>query len=233
VHKPLTAPARLALLLPWLNGDGLGVVEIRRQLEDFLEAFNMSEGVGHLRTQVGQNELRSISAPELDKLRQSLFDLLRRGFLPTPDEHRASGEWWPWLQPFPSLQFGAIHRSRQSPGKLSRATKSERRAYAAPGAYTQLVVGKLRDLVPFLVLHLLTAPGMAVIARCPAPAPNDRTSRCGRFLVTAGRGRPRKFCSRKACRIRNHAEVVRKQEEEAMRGVRTVKARRLHERKPS
>ena len=36
--KPLTAPARLAILLPWLNGDPLSPDEVRRRIAAFLAA---------------------------------------------------------------------------------------------------------------------------------------------------------------------------------------------------
>ena len=226
LRKPLTPRQRLASLLTWLNGD-LSPADVRRQLKDFLDSFDGSVEAGHLRVHgatpgESYDEIHAITSDALDALRERLVDLLRRGFTPDIADPRW-GEVFPDVQSSPSLRVGVLRLSPLSPGKLSHASKSERRGYMAPGAYTLLVGGKLCDLVPFLVAHLLTAPGMAAVARCPAPAPRrpGRPSadshwdkRCGHFVIrTTGRGRPTEFCSA-ACRIRMHAE---RQEEEELR----------------
>ena len=88
-----------------------------------------------------------------------------------------------------------------------------------------LVDGAIGDLVPFLVMHLLTGPGMVTVSRCRAPAPRNWSERCGRFLVWSGQGRPREFCSG-ACRVRHHAEARQKEDEQCFKKQGTRKGRR-------
>ena len=89
--------------------------------------------------------------------------------------------------------------------------KAEKRQYLSPGAYMLLVDGDIQDIVPYLVLHLLTGPNMVTLARCPAPEPGNWSERCGRFIVQPRRGRPRVFCSL-ACRVREHAKQLKEEE---------------------
>lgn len=235
MRKPLTAPDRLDLLLDWLNGEPLSVAAVRRQLDSFLESFDGSVSAGHLRVHAGTAgqgiyEIEDVSSETLDAMRERLIDLLRRGFPPNIVVKHGKfvtdqqwGESFPNIQPFPSLRFGVLRLPRPVL-KLSRASSDERRTYRAPGAYTLLVEGELADLVPFLVAHLLTASGMAVVARCPAPAPSNWDERCRHFLVRTTGGHPREFCS-EACRVRSYAERVRK-EQEATRTRRKIRTRK-------
>jgi hypothetical protein len=170
---------------------------------------------------------REATESELFDLHSTLLDILRRGF---PDEQgypKPSS----WQANFDTLWFGARSAHRHQPRKLHphisileqtsmskaqkqaerryvAASKRERQSVLSPGAYVLVVNGALRDLVPYLLLQLLTAPGMALVTRCPAPAPHNWDQRCGRFLVgTTERGRPRVFCSG-ACRVRTFAKEL-------------------------
>jgi hypothetical protein len=235
--KPHTAPDRLAWLLPWLNGDRVSLSYAR--LLAFVASFDGTAEVGYVKAwesgpaRKGEPRVdrprrrqpprvaRPVSLSELEKLRLALVDLLRRGF-GAPGQTRPRETWG---QEFPSLRFGVRGAGRPSPGKLSQVSMGERRAYLSPGAYTLLVDGALVDLVPFLVLHLLTGPGMMTVSRCRAPAPRNWSERCGRFLAWSGRGRPRKFCSG-ACRVRHQAEALQKDEKEWFKRQGTRKGRR-------
>jgi len=219
----MTAPARLGLLLPWVNAaPPVPVGTVRRHLRAFAESFDGSAEVGHLRSHgTPAHEISQATPAALEALRTRLRELLRRGFPPNIDVK--DGQWindQPWGQTFPlmqafsSLRFGVICMGRPAPRKLVRASSHERRTFRAPGAYTLLVEGDLADLVLFFVAHLLTAPGMAVVSRCAAPAPNNWEARCHRFIVGSGVGRPPECCSG-ACRVRAHAERLRTLEREA------------------
>lgn len=62
---------------------------------------------------------------------------------------------------FPSLRFGAFSQRRP---------------------FTLLIeAGRLRDLVPYLAMYLLTTEPVSV-ARCPAPAIRNWKEECGRFF---------------------------------------------------
>jgi hypothetical protein len=179
LEPTLTAPERLQLLLPWINGDGLATALVRERLWRFLEPHTGAYGSGleargytrTLRPSInselfGRDSKRRLN---LSRLRQDLRALMN-GTL----DHR-----------FPSLRFAVQHWPSGS------------------GQYVVAVDGRVRDVVLYQVMRLLTAPGMVVLARCPAPAPNDWSRTCGNWLVTRGRhrGRPSTYCSMK-CRVR-------------------------------
>ena len=194
-----TPLGRLALLVPWVNGDG--VPQLRLQLAAFLGSFDGSAGAGHLQVHMGRaaqggttprlERARDLSEAMLEDVRARVIAVLRTGFPLEPRLKDVSGG---EVEAFPSLRFGV--------GRLRAGDRS------TAGAYTVVVDGALRDIVPFLVIHLLTTPGMATLTRCPAPTANNWTERCGRFVITHGKGRPRVFCS-EACRVRHHAEVLK------------------------
>jgi hypothetical protein len=221
------APERLALLVPWLNGELRSVAAVHGRLTSFLESFDGTADAGYVRLYSGEEEpwrpawidtdrtllhrqppvidepgwtQEDAAECELDALRMSLLDLLRRGFPLEVGQEQPVGT---WLTDLPSLRFG-IRSAERPVAKLTAVKAKVRAAYLAPGAYTLVVDGALRDLVPFLVAHLLTAPRMVALMRCPAPAPRNWSERCGRFFIRARRrGRPPDYCST-ACRVRNY-----------------------------
>ena len=237
--KPLTASERLALLLPWINGDRVSDRDLRRRIKAFIASFDGSAAAGYVQTLAFAGVKREpwipafikreppratepVDETDLEILQNTLEDLLRRGF---PYDPRYPEPTYGWVVNYPSLGFGVRGTHRRSPGRLSQVGTTARRNYLSPGAYTLLVDGVLGDLVPFLVLHLLTGPRMATITRCRAPAPRHWDRRCGRFVLGIGRGRPREFCSN-TCRVRHHAEALRKEDEQWHKKQGTRKFRR-------
>jgi hypothetical protein len=206
----MTAPERLALLLPLANGDDLAPKEVRRRLLAFLNRF---EATG-LRLQMDARMLDANDAPdaELKAVQRKVEMLFATGF-------RFVGPRWRGFEDtgpddirlpltFPSLRFGAFGAA---PGK-----RRDR------GRFTLWVDGnRRRDLVPFLAMWLLTTGGIAT-SRCPAPQAEHWDRQCNRFLLWSGRGRPPKVCSPKcADRVKakkKHDKAQRERKElEALR----------------
>jgi len=197
--KP-TGPGRVALLLPWLNGDPVGELELKIRLLGFVGSFDGGETAGFVdaslarqvaRLDEPQPEPTGTLAEQLETLRLNLREVLQA------DAKARS---------FPSLRFGV--RCVRPPAKRSQLkAKKERQEYQDAGAAVLRVEGSLMDLVPFLLMHLLTAPDMVMVVRCPAPQAGHWRDQCGRWFVqAAGRGRPRDYCTDK-CRVRaNYAK---------------------------
>ncbi len=190
----LTAPDRLRPLLSWVNGDRNGQ-DLRFQLINFLNSFDGSAAAGFVDVSLNRlvarlDEPQPQPAGTLAEQFETLRLILRK-VLQADAEPRS----------FPSLRFGV--RRVRAPAKRSTLRPHEHRAYQAAGAAVLRVEGGLTDLVPFLVGHLLTAPGMMTVARCPAPRAGHRREPCGRWFVqqVTGPGRPRDYCS-DACRVR-------------------------------
>ncbi|MCC7033840.1 MAG: hypothetical protein IT179_13525 [Acidobacteria bacterium] len=140
-------------------------------------------------------------------MHRRLCAVLDGGFVPSGTAPHGP---WPHFERFTGIQFSVLRMDRgDSAPKRSRTRAATRAALLAAGRYRLLVDttrerGTLSDLVTWLTLALLTAPGMVVVSRCPAPAPGDWTRRCHRLVVARGQGRPRQYCS-VACRVRTHA----------------------------
>jgi hypothetical protein len=217
VPKPLTAPARIGLLLPWLNGEmdehfwgpnplygqpvyGAGespedfatktdYPAIRRALAAFVASFDGSLEAAHVVAEP-DDAVEALDDDGLRDLETQLRILLEQGF----GENRFDA-----VMAFPatSLRFAVRNAGRQKParraGRISGGVTAVRN-YRAPGAYVLRVQGPMQALVPFLLGHLLTAPNMASVKRC------ERRG-CPHFVITATakRGRPQRFCSA-ACR---------------------------------
>jgi len=98
--KPLSAPDRLKLLLPWINGDEKAATVIRQQLLRFLRSFDGTAGAGFIQVvpHLGERELTEVKgewrgkhvhvAPtlgehELEQLRAGVVHVLQNG-LPPP-----------------------------------------------------------------------------------------------------------------------------------------------------
>lgn len=129
----------------------------------------------------------------LESLRTELGCLVSVGF----DGPYALGPGGGSTLDLPTLRFG-VRNVMRADVKLSMLTCRDRRIYEAPGAYVLQVTGSARDLVLYLVLHLLTAERVAgMLARCQAPAPHNWQERCNRWFLRTGHGRRRTSCSDK------------------------------------
>lgn len=203
VGASVTASDKLNLLLPWLNGAlDTDYAAVRRAIAAFVRSFDGSAEAGHLEvvTDPRPAHLKKTTGPtddELDDLGATLQILLAQGF---GDQTLADLAF-----PGASLRFAVRSSSRVKPKwHINRGTGKKvvmggakaLRDYHAAGAYVLQVHGPMTELVPFLIAHLLTQPGMVAVRRCPAPG-------CQHFLVTAAaaRGRPQIFCSG-SCRLR-------------------------------
>ena len=213
--KPLTGPARLQLLLPWLNGaydehvygpgDGpedfatrTDYAGIRNVLDAFVQAFDGCAEAAHVVAEP-DGAAATLDDEAIGDLEVLLRLLLEQGFgNPTLQGDMMS-------VPIGALRIMLRGTGRQSPklGKfdvteggspLRRGLVKRLRDYRAPGAYVLGVRGPMRDLMPFLLAHLLTAPSMASVKRCERQG-------CAHFVITATAkpGRPQRFCSA-ACR---------------------------------
>jgi hypothetical protein len=209
----LDAPARLALLLPWFNGDLDEYVmnpgdrpedaavwtdfdEVRRVLDVFVRSFDGSASCAFLAA-APDDTVADVSEDRLDDLRATLRVLLDVGFADRRQDDYFAG------YPTPSLRFQARGVARTKPGWTN--TKKGQRVrvggskavadYRAAGAYVLQVFGKSVDLLPFLVTHLLTQADMVAVRQCACV-------QCDRLFVTgSGRGRPQRFC-RESCQKR-------------------------------
>ena len=237
--KPMTAPARLNLLLPWLNGTfdehvwgpnptyghpvygaGEGPEDfavqtdysaIRRAVADFVQSFDGSAGAGYVLAEP-DDEVAALDDDALDNLEAALRILLKQGFGENPFD--AEMEF-----PASSLRFAVRNAGRQKPAKRSvkRGGKlggidggvTALRNYRAPGAYALRVKGPTPELVPFLLGHLLTAPDMVSVKRCERQG-------CTRFVITATakRGRPQRFCGEGCRGLNRELEQQRKRRRE-------------------
>lgn len=219
-----TAADRIKLLLGWLNDEDPSdwpVGKVRSLLKDFVSSFDGSAGASYVRAvqnpwtrpaymprrplPEGIPDIATFSEAEQQGiLHEALRDILLRGFPLEPGyEPPASTD----LQDL-ELAFGIDRRAPLPTAK----TKEQRYWRSHPGAYVVQVAGDQFELVPFLLMHVLTAVGTVALTRCPAPAPDNWEKRCGRFVVSRkGPGRPPEFCeeTRNACRGRAHAENIK------------------------
>lgn len=174
----------------------------------------LPEEVRRRGTPVRYEPQEPVSAQALDELRMRVLDVVRKGFPYDPAHGPAWGARLTWsdglaaspsrVAQLPSLLFG-VRRAAPEAHRLSKAAR--RRYRSEPGAYEVWVDGELRDLVPYLVMRVLTLPGAASLARCTAPAAGHPREgrRCGRLFVRPAMGRPRIYCSG-ACKVRAHTE---------------------------
>ena len=177
--RALSPPEQLRLLLPWINGEGLDARAAHRALVTFLEHFHAP----HIRVHAAamtREAHRGASTTALDATRATVRAVLTRVCVEPP----AGTEDITVPLSCPSLRFGV-----------------------RPGPEPDLYVdaGRVRDLVTFLLLHLLTL-GEVTAGVCHAPAKGASTRRCHRVFVQNGHGRPALFCST-ACRWRYHNKL--------------------------
>jgi hypothetical protein len=213
--KAPTAPDRLALLLPWLNGDydenyfegrnpepvavRTDFPAIRRALADFVQSFDGSASAAHVVAEP-DDAVEALDDEAVGDIEARLRILLDQGFGENPFDAEMSF-------PASSLRFAVRNAGRQKPAKRGSIVDggvTALRNYRAPGAYVLRVQGPMLELVPFLLGHLLTAPNMASVKRCERQG-------CTHFVIaaTAKRGRPQRFCSA-ACREWNREQQQRK-----------------------
>jgi len=203
VATATTAPDRLGLLLPWLNGDRLSKREILSRVTQFVSSPVGGELIGFQAVQAEQMAAGGISDLQLARIRRDLLTLLEDVAAPKAGRTR---RWPSRLWRLSSLRFTAASSGRKDV-KLSALNTQERRAYLGPGAYLMWVSGRLRDVLVYTMMRTLTEPGAVSLARCPAPSLNDRSRPCGGWLIAIGarRGRPGTYCS-DACRVRTWKE---------------------------
>jgi hypothetical protein len=218
----MTAPERIRQLLPLANGDELPPKVVRQRLLSFLNGFEAS-GL-RLQPDAGMwDAYRDAPDAELKAVQSKVQSLFATGFMFEGPRHAGTENITPDdITPplsFPSLRFAAFCQPRS---KLS-----------TPGRYTLRVDGnRLRDLVPFLAMWLLTTEDIAV-SRCLAPRLKHWDQRCNRFLLWSGRGRPPKVCSLKcADRVkakRKHDKARRERRElDTLRRAAQQQRRRTH-----
>ena len=139
--------------------------------------------VDTVRRKTERGEVREYTMPpapapfsqlELEQLRVRVADMLRNGFPPEPGYRAAAGA---RLEATTGLQFGVRRAHRSRPEKLNLASAATRRAYTAPGAYTLLVDGLVGDLVPYLVMHLLTRTRHGALGPVPGAHGEERQKR--------------------------------------------------------
>ena len=205
----LSPPARLELLLPWINHEGeLPAQTVRSRLVGFLQGFR---GPG-LRAQRGAGlweAHRDDPVTELHEARKKILDLLACGrpVRTPPPAYRYPADRSSEGDSAPDGLQTATFTADDSLGDLDTADSSLpldvehlrfgiRPRKGREPAEMVVDAKHLRDVVPFLVMHAVTAGGV-VIGRCEAPAPRDWTTRCGRYFVQPARGRTRRFCSPK------------------------------------
>lgn len=183
---------RLETLIPWLDGDPMTDVEALDRVARFLDGCTsawLADADGEMPWLCDED---GFTTGQVDRLRRDLRRVLVD----------AIGGGPPTTFPLNSLRFGVV-KARARPEPLP-ADNAERRLILGPGHYRTVVWGDLRDLALYALMRTLTEPGASEISRCPAPAPGDWSSECGRFVVTAvGPGRPKRYCSSK-CRLRTH-----------------------------
>jgi hypothetical protein len=183
-----SATGRLGLLLPWVSGNTMPNIELRLRLAAFVDSFDGSEAASCIEVRVGprepDREVKTTLSEQLDTLRLIVRDVLQGN-----------------VRKFQSLQFS--QRAARRPESRGKLTARQRKIYDAAGGRVLRVEGPLMELVPFLVMHLMTAPGMMALSRCTAPKAYAGDDECGNWFVQkAGRaGRPRAHCSDR-CKVR-------------------------------
>jgi hypothetical protein len=199
--RPQTLADRFSLLIPWLNAEHderRPLKEREYRLRRFVTSFDGSAAAGFVRAEVLPDAEVRRRYPDLlfdlETLHFVLNDLLARGF---PKDYGS----WPVRTDVPTLLLLEFGTERQA-----RVPRGQRH-----GHYRLVVRGALGDLAQYLLMHLLTLPGAGALTRCPAPAPYDPTAQCGKWLLRAGPGYPRRFCSA-TCRVRAHLHAAEERE---------------------
>lgn len=196
----MTAPARLGLLLPWLNGEfdenhweagnpepvavWTDYTAIRRALKTFVRAFDGSADAAHVMAEP-DDTVDALDDDAIGDLAATLGIFLEQGFGDNPHDQglaiRAR-----------SLRFAVRSVGRPAPsrrGSVVSGGVAAQRQYRATGAYVLRAQGPLKELVPFLLMTLLTAPNMVAVKHCQRHG-------CSHFVTESGRrGAPQKFCS--------------------------------------
>ena len=188
--RALSPPERLRLLLPWINGEAVDDRAVRNALVTFLVDFHTPHFRVHADAMTYEAHAWA-TTKELAATRAKVLDVLGRA--------QIGGEPPAWLDEFDregpdDIQFEDIEVSLACPSL---------RFGVRPGAEPELHVDarRVRDLVAFLLLHLLTL-GEVTVGVCDAPTERKWKRRCNQVFVQNGHGRPRRFCS-DACRRRH------------------------------
>jgi hypothetical protein len=162
----------LAHLVPLVN-DTLSDKAVTQRLRAFLNRLDAS-GL-RLPRQAGMWDVYGASTTELHATQKKLRELFDWGFRQDLD----------WDEMMPPLSYPSV---RYVPTQVDER-------------WTLVInAGRLRDLVPFVAMWLLTY-GDTHVGRCTAPRPRAWNQTCGRYFVSSGVGRPRQTCSAK-CALR-------------------------------
>ena len=188
--RALSPPEQLRLLLAWINGEEDDEQAAHSALVTFLEHFHAP----HLRVHadVMTSEAHAWATTKaLAATRATVRDVL--GLTRVDAEPPA------WLD---EVDREGLDDIQVEDIEVSLACLSLRFG-VRPGAEPELHVDarRVRDLVAFLLLHLLTL-GEGKVGVCDAPTERKWKRRCNQVFVQNGHGRPRRFCS-DACRRRH------------------------------
>lgn len=179
----MTAAERIRRLLPLANGDDLPPETLRQTFLAFLHGFS-APGL-RVQPDAGMwDAYRDAPDAELKAAQRKIQMVFATGFMFDGSRREGREAIGPddIMLPlsFPSLRFGAFSQPGRKPSTSER--------------YTLRVDGnRLRDLVPFLAIWLLTTADLAV-SRCQAPQAEHWAEQCDRFILWSGRGRPPQFC---------------------------------------
>jgi hypothetical protein len=223
--KPQTGPARLDLLLGWLNGDlhehhfrgrnpepvavRTDYAAIRQAVADFVESFDGSDGAGHLEVVDDPTPMKEPATEptdeELDELEATLHILLEQGFDGPGDGVRVESALGQFTAtptnltlPATSLRFAVRSARRQKPKK--------RGSVGIDGGLTALRNYRAPGAYVLQVYGSTIELAPFLVAHLLTQADmvavkRCRRSGCTKFIVTAtaARGAPKQFCSA-ACR---------------------------------
>lgn len=237
--KSLTAPERLSLLLPWLNGDldehfyegrnpepvavQADYPAIRRAIAEFVGSFNGTAEAAHLEVvddpePAGFDAFPPPTDDELDDLEASLRILVEQGFDGPGGGATVKfkgGEFTtlpaPIFLPATSLRFAVRNVGRQKPTKRgSIAPGRVAGGVTALRNYRAAGAYVLQVMGPMLELVPYL---VAHLLTAPNMASVKRCERqgCTHFVITATakRGRPQRFCSA-ACREWNREDELKR-----------------------
>jgi hypothetical protein len=161
LRKDARAPARVGLLLRWLNDDPLSFEDACEAIWQFLEAPGPTpkrratgDESGHTRMALepALRQLYGYEGPDGLVPRISPADL---NAIKAALQQALKGE------TSPELRLRVAIRPAAPPRKLSALRRSERRAHLGPGHYAVAVTAaSLRDTLLYMLVRLMTAPGI-------------------------------------------------------------------------
>lgn len=184
----MQATKQIRLLLEHLNRKQSDPEKLRRDLGRFIKGFDGSERAGFIEVVPDTRPAWLLKAEAWtdDTLLAALRTVLLKGFGDggLGDVGFAPGDL--------TFNVRSVTRPRLKGARAERAYRD------SPGVYVVQVSGPRAELVIFLLMHLLTRPGLARLHKC-------RRDGCDQLFVTEPvKGRPSEFCSPE-CREMNRA----------------------------